>query len=417
MTGGPHRLRGTAQEVLDRCAELDRYSAHASFLERVYLSPQHAAANAATAAWMVEAGMRTWQDEAGNQYGRREGRVPGLPALLLGSHLDTVPDAGSYDGMLGVVMAIAVVERLGDRVDDFPFAVEVVGFSDEEGTRFGKALLGSCAAGGTWDEDWWELRDKNGVTLHTAFRDFGLDPRRVGDAARRPEELVGYLEAHIEQGPYLEAADASLGYVTTIAGARRFKLSILGEARHAGGTPYPRRRDALVGAAEAITTIERLARASDCIATVGRIEVMPGAVNVIPGRADFSLDLRAESDQARDDMWAAMCVEIEMLCEARHLELRVVETHRAPSMPCAPRLTEAVIGGIRSTGDPEPMGLWSRAGHDGMAIGAVVDIGMLFVRCHDGISHHPDEGVRPVDVARGLDAFEHAVASLAEVRP
>ncbi|NRQ48258.1 allantoate amidohydrolase [Aeromicrobium stalagmiti] len=417
MTKGTHRVRGSAIEVLDRCAELDRYSAHASYLERVYLSPQHAAANAATADWMAAAGMSTWQDAAGNQYGRREGREVGLPALLLGSHLDTVPDAGSYDGMLGVVMAIAVVERLGDRIDDFPFAVEVVGFSDEEGTRFGKALLGSCAAAGSWDEDWWELRDKTGLTLHKAFHDFGLDPRRVGDAARRPEELIGYLEAHIEQGPYLEAADASLGYVTTIAGARRFKLSIIGEARHAGGTPYPRRRDALVGAAEAISTIERLAKASDCIATVGRIEVMPGAVNVIPGRADLSLDLRAESDQARDAMWSAMSADIEMLCEARGLELRVVETHRAPSMPCAGWLTDAVVDGIRSTGDGEPMGLWSRAGHDGMAVGAVTDIAMLFVRCFDGISHHPDEGVREQDVALGLDALERAVLTIAEGRP
>jgi allantoate deiminase len=404
----------TAHEVLARCAELDRYSAHPTYLERVYLSPQHAAANAAVADWMADAGLRTWQDAAGNQLGRREGREPGLPALLLGSHLDTVPDAGSYDGMLGVVMAVAVVERLGDRIDDFPFAVEVVGFSDEEGTRFGTALLGSCAAAGTWDEDWWELRDKSGTTLYTAFREFGLDPRRVGDAARRPEELIGYLEAHIEQGPYLEAADASLGYVTTIAGARRFKLSIVGEARHAGGTPYPRRRDALVGAAEAISTIERLARASDCIATVGRIEVMPGAVNVIPGRADFSLDLRAETDQDRDAMWAVMCAEIEQLCEARHLDLRVVETHRAPSMPCAPWLTDAVVEGIGATGDPDPMGLWSRAGHDGMAMGAVADIAMLFVRCLDGISHHPGEAVREVDVAAGLDALEHAVLTIAK---
>ncbi|MCW2840310.1 MAG: hydantoinase [Aeromicrobium sp.] len=403
----------SAQMVLDRCTELDRYSAHVSRLERVYLSPQHAAANAATADWMTQAGLRTWQDAAGNQYGRREGREPGLPALLLGSHLDTVPDAGSYDGMLGVVMAIAVVERLGARMDDFPFAVEVVGFSDEEGTRFGKALLGSCAAAGTWDPDWWELRDKNGTTLHAAFREFGLDPRRVGEAARRPDELVGYLEAHIEQGPYLEAADASLGFVTTIAGARRFRLSIVGEARHAGGTPYPRRRDALVGAAEAITAIERLARASDCIATVGRIEVTPGAVNVIPGRADLSLDLRAESDAARDAMWTTMLAEIERLCAARSLGVRWVETHTAPSMPCAARLTDAVVDGIRSTGDPDPMGMWSRAGHDGMAIGAVTDIGMLFVRCFDGISHHPGERVRDVDVARGLDAFERAVLNLA----
>ena len=198
----------------------------------------------------------------------------------------------------------------------------MIGFSDEEGTRFGKALLGSQAVAGVWEEDWWDLRDRDGVTLHQAFLDFGLDPRRVGDAARRPEELVGYLEAHIEQGPYLEAADRSLGYVTTIAGARRFRLTFVGEARHAGGTPYHRRRDALVGASEAITLIERRARESECIATVGRIEVQPGAINVIPGRADISLDLRAATDAERDEMWALLSAEIEEACAAARAAVR-----------------------------------------------------------------------------------------------
>ncbi|WP_286689510.1 hydantoinase/carbamoylase family amidase, partial [Aeromicrobium sp. REDSEA-S38_B2] len=289
---------GSAAEVLARCAELDLYSSHPEHLERVYLSPEHAAVNRVVARWMTRAGLAPRQDAAGNQYGRREGREPGLPALLLGSHLDTVPDAGSYDGMLGVLMGIAVAERLGDRVDDLPFALEVVGFSDEEGTRFGKALLGSCAAAGTWDPAWWDLCDAGGMTLRTAFEEFGLDPRAVGTAARRPDELVGYLEAHIEQGPYLEEADASLGYVTTIAGARRFVLEVEGEARHAGGTPYDRRKDAMVGAAECITAIERMVRPSGCIATTGRIEARPGAVNVIAGHVEVSLDLRAATDEA-----------------------------------------------------------------------------------------------------------------------
>ena len=403
-----------AADVLDRCAQLDRFSSLPAGLERIYLSQEHAQANTQAASWMEAAGLSTWQDAAGNQWGRREGRTPGLPALVLGSHLDTVPDAGSYDGMLGVVMAIAVAERLRDRVDGFPFALEVVGFSDEEGTRFGKALLGSQAVAGTWDEDWWELRDRTGTTLYEAFGEFGLDPRRIGEAARAPESLVGYLEAHIEQGPYLEAADASLGYVTTIAGARRFRLAVIGEARHAGGTPYGKRRDALVGASEAITAIERLARASDCLATVGRIEVQPGAVNVIPGRADLSLDLRAATDDERDAMWETMRGEIARLCDARGLSFEAVETHNAPAAPCAPWLQEAVIEGIRTTGDLTPMGLRSPAGHDAMAMAAVTDIGMLFVRCHDGISHHPDEDVREVDVAAGLDAFEQAVLRVAE---
>lgn len=402
-----------AAAVLDRCSQLDRFSSLPRGLERVHLSHEHSQANALTAEWMEQAGLSPWQDAAGNQWGRREGRSPGLPALVLGSHLDTVPDAGSYDGMLGVVMAIAVAERLRDRVDGFPFALEVVGFSDEEGTRFGKALLGSQAVGGTWDDGWWELRDRKGSTLHDAFVEFGLDPRRVGEAARTPESLVGYLEAHIEQGPYLEAADVSLGYVTTIAGARRFVLTVVGEARHAGGTPFAKRRDALVGASEVITAIERLARASDCLATVGRIDVLPGAVNVIAGRADLSLDLRAASDDERDAMWTTMRAEIERLCAARGLEFEAVETHNAPAAPCAQWLQDAVADGIRTTGDPAPMGLWSPAGHDAMAMAAITDIGMLFVRCHDGISHHADEDVREVDVEAGLDAFEQAVLTVA----
>jgi allantoate deiminase len=399
----------TAAEVLARCSELDRFSASPHHLERAYLTPEHAAANRATADWMVQAGLTAWVDAAGNQWGRRG--EPGLPALVLGSHLDTVPDAGSYDGMLGVLMAVAVAERL--REVPLPFALEVVGFSDEEGARFGKALLGSQAVAGTWSPDWWELRDRDGVTLHQAFRDFGLDPRRVGEAARRPDDVVAYLEAHIEQGPELEAADRALGFVTTIAGARRFRITVVGEARHAGGTPYPRRRDALVGASEAIVAIERLARASACIATVGRIEVRPGAVNVIPGRADLSLDLRAATDDERDAMWKVIEDELRAICEARRLRLEVVEHHRAPAVPCAPWLQRAVIAGIAATGDAEPMGLWSRAGHDAMAVASITDVGMLFLRCFDGISHHPAEDVREDDVAAGLDALTEAVLAVA----
>ena len=404
----------TAADVLARCAELDRCSASPTHLERVHLTPEHAAANRLTAGWLEQAGLRTWQDAAGNQWGRREARTPGRPALVLGSHLDTVPDAGSYDGMLGVVMAVAVADRLRDA--DLPFALEVVGFGDEEGARFGKALLGSSAVAGTWDPAWQDLQDRDGVPLRQAFLDFGLDPARVGDAARRPDELVGYLEAHIEQGPYLEAADRSLGYVTTIAGARRFVLSVVGEARHAGGTPYPRRRDALVGAGEAVVAVERLARDGGCLATVGRIQVWPGAVNVIPGRAELTLDLRAETDAERDAMWDRMRHEITAICDRRGLALEVVETHRAPAAPCAPWLQRAVVDGIRTTDDAgadEPMALWSPAGHDAMAIAAVTDVGMLFLRCADGISHSPEESVRTVDVARGLDALEAAVLRVA----
>jgi len=404
----------SATVVLQRCAELDRFSASATGLERVYLSREHALANEHVADWMRAAGLRTWQDAAGNQCARREGREPGLPALLLGSHLDTVPDAGSYDGMLGVVMAVAVCERLAERTDELPFALEVIGFGDEEGTRFGTALMASRAVAGTWDDDWWDLRDRDGITLHKAFLNFGLDPRQVRQAARRPDELVGYLEAHIEQGPYLEAEDQSVGYVSSIAGARRFRMSVIGEARHAGGTPYDRRRDALTAASEAIVAIERLARPSGCLATVGRIESTPGAVNVIPGRADFSLDLRAATDAARDAMWDAIAKEISDVCQRRQVRFEHHETHRAPAVACADWLQQAVLDGITAAGGTRPLGLWSPAGHDAMAVSAATDVAMLFVRCFDGISHHPAEHVREVDVAVGLDAFEAAVLAVAE---
>ncbi|MBO0842035.1 MAG: allantoate amidohydrolase [Nocardioides sp.] len=406
-------------EILARCAELTRISASPHHLERAYLTKEHQEANDLVAEWMSAAGLAVRVDAVGNLVGRLG--PADAPALVLGSHLDTVPDAGAYDGMLGVVLAIAAASRL--RSASLPFALEVYGFSDEEGSRFGKALLGSSGASGQWDPAWWSLSDAAGMTLRQAFVDFGLDPEHVADAARSPEDLVGYLEAHIEQGPELEAADRSLGYVTSIAGARRFVVSVIGEARHAGGTPYPRRRDALVGAAEAVSLVERSARRTwkcagqGVIATVGQLSVSPGAVNVIPGRADFSVDVRAATDAERDAAWTQMVDGISAICTERGLRLEVEEVHSAGAAPCAPWLQSAVQAGIAATDDvgaSEPMGLWSRAGHDAMAMAAVTDIGMLFVRCHDGISHHPAESVREVDVARALDALTAAVMAVAD---
>ncbi|MEV0894732.1 allantoate amidohydrolase [Promicromonospora sp. MEB111] len=411
---------GTTAWVMARCDDLTRHSARPDALERVYLSPEHAAANAVVRAWMLEAGLETGTDAAGNIWGRRAADgtpqrpgTPGEPALVLGSHLDTVPDAGRYDGMLGVVLAIAVAHRLRDVA--LPFALEVVGFSDEEGTRFGKALLGSCAASGQWDPAWWDQADADGVTLRDAFLRFGLAPDRVGDAARNPADLVGYLEAHIEQGPVLEAEGLPLGYVTTIAGARRFVLTVTGEARHAGGTPFARRRDALVAAAHLVTRIEELARATDCLATVGDLRVEPGAVNVIPGRAELTLDLRGRTDAGRDALWERIAAAGREIAAARGVTFEHAETHRAPSTTCAPWLREAVAAGIaEATGTTsDPLGLWSPAGHDGMAMDAVTDVGMLFLRCRDGISHHPDEHVEAEDVGVALDAYTAAVLAVA----
>ncbi|PNW10091.1 allantoate amidohydrolase [Microbacterium testaceum] len=416
----PDLIASAARRVMGRCEELARVTSTPGSITRVYLSPEHARVNRLAAEWMRELGMTTRQDAAGNQIGRlAPAGAPDAPALLMGSHLDTVPDAGRFDGIVGVLMALEVV-RLIRRVDaegtassPFPFALEVVAFSDEEGTRFGKALLGSSAVAGQWDESWWELTDADGSTLREAFREFGLDPGRVGEAARRPEQLVGYLEAHIEQGPELHRSGQALAAVSSIASARRFQLVVEGEARHAGGTPYDMRRDALLGASEAALAVERICRGEHhIVGTVGQLEAFPGAVNVVPGEAHFSLDLRGEFDDSRDHAWDEIARELAAIMGRRGLRWTAREVHSAPAVFCAPLLQDVVRAGI---GGEAPT-LFSRAGHDAMSIGAITEVGMLFLRNPDGISHHPDEAVAGADVAAGIRALAEAVLHLGAER-
>lgn len=420
----PDVIPAAARRVMARCEELARVTATPGQIERVYLSAEHARVNRLAAEWMREVGMTTRQDAAGNQIGRLDpvGSAPSadVPALMLGSHLDTVPDAGRFDGIVGVLMALEVVRLLRvphprgtGSASPFPFALEVVAFSDEEGTRFGKALLGSSAVAGAWNNDWWNLTDADGTSLRAAFREFGLDPGRIGEAARRPDELVGYLEAHIEQGPELDRRGESLAVVSSIASARRFQLVVEGEARHAGGTPYDMRRDALLGASEAALAIERICRGEHhIIGTVGQFEAYPGAVNIVPGEAQFSLDLRGEFDGERDRVWAEMSSQFDAIMGARGLRWSAREIHNASAVMCAPLLRDVVREGILGAlpdGADEPATIFSRAGHDAMSMGAITDVGMLFIRNPDGISHHPDESVSGGDVALGIHALAESV--------
>ena len=411
----PEALQASARRVVARCDELARISSMDwGRIERVYLSPEHARANRLSAEWMRDVGLTTHQDAAGNQVGRIDGRDPDAPVLMLGSHLDTVPDAGRYDGILGVLMAIEVVRLLHARIPAFPFGIEVIAFSDEEGARFGKALLGSSAVAGTWDPAWWELADADGITLRQAFLEFGLDPTRISEAARTPSDLVGYLEAHIEQGPKLDAAGEALAVVSSIAGARRFQITVSGEARHAGGTPYDRRRDALVGASEAVLAVERLCRAQHhIVGTVGQLEAYPGAVNIVPGEVRLTLDLRGEIDGVRDEVWRSLAGSLDEITGRRGLRWTAREVHAASAVMCQPLLMDVMRAGIEGTGQQNPLDLFSPAGHDGMAIDAIADVGMLFLRNPDGISHHPDEFVSRPDIETGLQAFAEAIVHLA----
>jgi len=290
----------SAQRIWDRCEALARHSGEPDRLTRVFLSREQNTASQLVLGWMREAGMAARVDPIGNVVGRYEGERPGLPCLMLGSHLDTVRDAGKYDGMLGVVAALECVHALNAGDTRLPHAIEIVGFADEEGVRFGTTLLGSRAVAGTFAPQLLDARDTAGITMRSALEDVGLDADAVPRAARRREEVLAYAELHIEQGPVLEAEGLALGVVTGINGFSRLRATVRGYAGHAGTVPMGMRRDALAAAAECVLAVERIAASErDLVGTVGRIEALPGAINVIPGEVRFTLDIRAPRDEQR----------------------------------------------------------------------------------------------------------------------
>jgi allantoate deiminase len=395
----------SGRRIWDRCQALAALSEEQGALTRIFLSAEQRAANELTLGWMREAGMSARLDAIGNVVGRYEGRTPGGPCLMLGSHLDTVRNAGKYDGMLGVVAAIDCVHALNERGTRLPFALEVVGFADEEGVRFGSTLLGSRAVAGTFDTKLLDSRDKDGTSMRDALAAFGLDPARTGDAARRRSDLLAYAELHIEQGPVLEAEGLPLGVVTAINGANRFTVDIEGMAGHAGTVPMTLRRDALAAAAECVLAIEsRCGREPELVGTVGKLEAGPGATNVIPGHVRFTIDLRAPSDEQRRHATADVQESIAAICARRGVKVEIRQTHEGKTATCAPWLQEQIGAAIAAEGLPVRR-LPSGAGHDGMAIVDLVDIGMLFVRCERGISHNPLEAITPEDAGLSARVF------------
>ncbi|AQT62517.1 allantoate amidohydrolase [Cellvibrio sp. PSBB023] len=402
-----------AEKVMHWCDQLAAISSHPENISRFYLTPEHKRCNELVAQWMQDAGMETWVDAAGNLCGRYDGKNPCAKTLILASHLDSIPNAGAYDGILGVLVAIAVVEQFYQNDITLPYAIDIIGFGDEEGTRFGSTLLGSRAVAGTWNPEWWELKDRNGISLKQAFIDFGLDPDNIHSAARNPDDLLAYLEVHIEQGPVLENENLALGIVTAIAGARRFSIDIEGYAGHAGTVPMPMRKDALVGAALGVVLVENIANEFDVVATVGKIECGPGAVNVIPGHATFTIDIRSGDDQLRDQAFAKIQHELDMICLNRNLVARWTEIHNAPAVVCADWI-QALQASVLRDMNLHPYTLMSGAGHDAMAMADICDVAMYFVRCKGGVSHHPDESVTVDDVALAIDALSNTLQKLAQ---
>ncbi len=398
-------LQPSGRRIWDRCEALARCSEEPDALTRVFLSPEQRAANELVLAWMREAGMSARLDAIGNVVGRYEGSAAGAPCLMLGSHLDTVRNAGKYDGMLGVVAAIDCVHVLHERGARLPFAVEIVGFADEEGVRFGATLLGSRALAGTFDAKLLDSRDGAGTSMREALTAFGLDPDGVPRAARRRADVLAYVELHIEQGPVLEAEGLPVGVVTAINGASRLAVEIEGIAGHAGTVPMPLRRDALAAAAECVLAIEsRCADESDLVGTVGRIEAAPGATNVIPGNARFTIDVRAPRDEQRRHAQADVEAAIAAICARRNVKVAIRQTHEGMTAACAPWLQDQIGRAIEAEGLPVRR-LPSGAGHDGMAIVDLVDIGMLFVRCEGGISHNPLEAITVEDAELSARVF------------
>jgi allantoate deiminase len=389
-------------EIVGRINRLGAISETPAHLTRIFLTPEHRAAADLILTWMRDAGMRAHLDAIGNVCGRYEGERAGLPCLMLGSHYDTVRDAGKWDGPLGLITAISCVADLHKRGRRLPFAIEVTGFADEEGVRFASTLLGSRAVAGTFNEGVLGTRDNAGISMRDALIQFGLDPDHIGAAARIGSELLAYVELHIEQGPVLEAQNLPVGVVTAIAGATRLAAKLTGMAGHAGTVPMALRRDALTGAAECISRIEEVCRTDQggLVGTVGYIHATPGATNVIPGQVSFTIDLRAPTDTHRKRAVSDIVRQIEAIAKRRNLALQVDVTHENRTVPCAPWLKAQMAAAVVAEGYPV-FEMPSGAGHDGMAMVDIADVAMLFVRCRGGISHHPDEHVDVADADAG----------------
>ncbi len=399
-----------AEEVLARCRKLATLSEDVGGTRRTFLSAPMRDCHREVSSWMKSLGMSVSVDAVGNLRAFFAGASPSAPRILIGSHLDTVPNAGAFDGILGVVLAVGLVESLHGL--KLPFGIEVVGFSEEEGVRFGVPFIGSRALVGRVDDELLGRKDADGISVRKAIQDFGLNPNEISKAALRGD-VLGYIEFHIEQGPVLENLGRPLGVVEAIVGQNRLEFTFSGQANHAGTTPMNLRRDALAAAVQWIVAVENLARrTADLVATVGFVEANPGATNVIAGEARATLDIRHASDRARTEALDELIRQAETIVAQRGVTVkwRTLLSQNAVAMD--PFLTEQIEQAIQKAGC-EPHRMASGAGHDAMILAEKIPAAMMFLRTPGGISHDPAESVHLDDVAKALECGHHLLAQLA----
>ena len=399
-----------AAEVIARCRKLASFSEDAGGTRRTFLSAPMRDCHREIAGWLEPLGAQVRVDAVGNLRGFYPGVSPGVPRILVGSHLDTVPNAGAFDGILGVVLAVGLVKSLEGM--KLPFGIEVVGFSEEEGVRFGVPFIGSRALVGRVDDELLGRKDEQGVSVRKAIQDFGLNLDEISKAALR-DDVLGYIEFHIEQGPVLEHLGRPLGVVEAIVGQNRLELTFSGQANHAGTTPMNLRHDALAAAAEWILAVENLAqRTPGIVATVGFVEARPGATNVIAGEARATLDIRHASDRARTEALDELIRRAESIAAQRGVTVKWRTLLAQHAVAMDPFLTEQIEHAIQKAGC-EPHRMASGAGHDAMILAEKIPAAMIFLRTPGGISHDPSESVHLDDVAKALECGKHLLTQLA----
>jgi allantoate deiminase len=402
-------LPARAANVIARCRRLARVTDVPGQTNRVFLSPAMRECMRIVREWMEAAGMSVLMDAGGNLRGRYPGDQPNAPCLLLGSHLDTVPNSGAFDGVLGVMLGLELVMA---RREKLPFAIELIGFSEEEGVRYGVPFIGSRALTGRVDEGVLATPDSGGASISSAIRSFGLDASMLGQRLLS-QDAAAYLEFHIEQGAWLESKGMSLGVVETIAGQSRGEVTFTGRAGHAGATPMGLRRDALAAAAAWVSKVERIGLSTEgLVATVGDLHVQPGAANVIAGKVQASLDVRHGRDEVRSRALDEILATAASIAQHRGLKMDWRAKMNQASVAMDAGLSALAMDAVRCAG-VEPLRMVSGAGHDAMIMAEHVPSAMIFLRSPGGISHHPDESVRSEDVENALAAGDEFLRKFA----